>query len=79
MDKYLETLKISGVKMNIIQGSKDQVVPLECSSNMKMKVADAEVKVIANADHSSVVIGREKEFTRDLEQFWVSITNSNVE
>ncbi|XP_019186871.1 PREDICTED: probable lysophospholipase BODYGUARD 4 [Ipomoea nil] len=78
MDEYLETLRICGVKMKVIQGSKDQVVPLECSSNMKMKVGDnAEVKVIANADHSSVVVGREEEFTRDLEQFWASITTSD--
>nr|GME08740.1 probable lysophospholipase BODYGUARD 4 [Ipomoea batatas] len=75
MDKYLETLRNRGVKMNVIQGSKDQVVPLECSSNMKMKVGDnAEVKVTANVDHTSVVVGREEEFTRDLEQFWASIT-----
>lgn len=79
MDKYLETLRNCGVKMNVIQGSKDQVVPLECSRNMKMKVGDnAEVKVIANADHTSVVVGREEEFTRDLEQFWASITTSDV-
>ncbi|CAH9069113.1 unnamed protein product [Cuscuta epithymum] len=74
MDKYLEALTSCGVKMKIIHGSEDQVVPLECSEKMKMKAGDAKVKFIAGADHSSVIMGRERDISRDLRQFWASIT-----
>lgn len=73
MDKYLETLRIAKVKINVIQGSRDQVVPVECSNNVKMKVPNAEVKIVDNADHTSIVIGREKELCNDLEKLWGSI------
>ncbi|XP_042481344.1 probable lysophospholipase BODYGUARD 4 isoform X2 [Macadamia integrifolia] len=70
MDEYLEVLNKSGVSITIIQGDKDQVVPFECSHNMKLKVPLAEVKTISNANHTTVIMGREKEFMRDLEQIW---------
>ncbi|XP_055809248.1 probable lysophospholipase BODYGUARD 4 [Solanum dulcamara] len=73
MDQYLETLRIAKVKINVIQGSRDQVVPIECSNNVKMKVSNAEVKIIDNADHTSVVIGRENELCNDLEKLRGSI------
>lgn len=73
MDRYLETLKIAKVKINVIQGSRDQVVPMECSNNVKMKVPDAVVKIVDNADHTSIVIGREKELCDDLEKLWGSL------
>lgn len=74
-DKYLEGLKTARVKINVIQGTRDQVVPIECSINIKMKVQEAEVNLIANADHSSVVLGREMEFTRDIERVWASVAD----
>uniref|UniRef100_A0A5B6YWU1 AB hydrolase-1 domain-containing protein n=1 Tax=Davidia involucrata TaxID=16924 RepID=A0A5B6YWU1_DAVIN len=70
MDEYLEALKDSAVSVNVIQGSRDQVVPLECSNNIKMKVPNAEVNIITNADHNTVVVGREMDFTQDLERTW---------
>ncbi|OIT27657.1 PREDICTED: probable lysophospholipase BODYGUARD 4 [Nicotiana attenuata] len=79
MDKYLETLSIAKVKINVTQGSRDQVVPLECSTNIKMKVPDAMVKIIANADHTSVVRGREKDLCNDLEKLWGSIKKRECE
>ncbi|KAM3288430.1 putative lysophospholipase BODYGUARD 4 [Capsicum chacoense] len=79
MDKYLETLRLAKVKINVIQGSRDQVVPVECSNNVKMKVPDAEVKIVDNADHTSIVIGREKDLCDDLEELWGSqyVRNGN--
>ncbi|XP_049402576.1 probable lysophospholipase BODYGUARD 4 [Solanum stenotomum] len=73
MDKYLETLNIAKVKINVIQGSRDQVVPMESGNNIKMKVPNAEVKIVDNADHTSIVIGREKELCNDIEKLWGSI------
>lgn len=74
LDKYLDTLKSSGVKIHIVQGNKDQVVLLECSYNMKMRAPYAELSIIPNADHNTVIFGRE-EFTRNLEKFLESTDN----
>lgn len=74
MDDYLKAVNENGMKLKVIQGDRDQVVPLECSNNIKIKVPDAEVKIILNADHSTVILGRGKYFTRDLEDQWDSFT-----
>ncbi|KAL8095106.1 putative lysophospholipase BODYGUARD 4 [Apium graveolens] len=79
MDEYLETIRKSGVKITVIQGSRDQVVPLECSNNIKTKVPDADVRVIANADHGSVILGRSQDFARDLESIWASTADTRVQ
>ncbi|KAG9129073.1 hypothetical protein Leryth_016896 [Lithospermum erythrorhizon] len=70
MDGYLESLTKERVKVYIIYGTKDQVVPLECYINIKKKVANAEVCVVENADHSTVILGREVDFSKDLEHAW---------
>lgn len=70
LDAYLEVLRAAGVRICIVQGRKDEVVPVECSLNLKMKDPEIELHIIPNADHSSVILGRAEEFTRDLERFW---------
>ncbi|KAL1813408.1 hypothetical protein ACET3Z_023473 [Daucus carota] len=79
MDEYLETVRKSGVKVSVIQGSQDQVVPLECSNNIKTKVPDAEVRVIADEDHGSVILGRPEDFARDLKLIWASTADARVQ
>lgn len=74
-DKYLETLRTAKVKINVIHGTRDQIVPIECSINIQKQVQEAEIDMIANADHSSVVLGREKDLTRDLERTWSSVAD----
>lgn len=74
MGDYLKAVNENGMKLKVIQGDRDQVVPLECSNNIKIKVPDAEVKIILNADHTTVILGRGKYFTRDLEDQWDSFT-----
>ncbi|KAL7134351.1 hypothetical protein ABFS83_11G021100 [Erythranthe nasuta] len=73
LDTYLEVLRGGRVKIHVVHGSNDQVVPVECSFNMKMKDADVEIHIIPNADHSSVILGRPEDFTRNLERLWASI------
>ncbi|CAL9024499.1 unnamed protein product [Prunus brigantina] len=73
MDGYLQVLSKAGVKVVVIHGDKDNVVPLECSNNIQMILPNAEVTIIKNADHSSVLLGRERDFTRRLERIWESI------
>ncbi|KAI3446619.1 hypothetical protein Pfo_003284 [Paulownia fortunei] len=72
LDKYLEALRAARVKIHVIQGTKDQVVPVECSSNMKMKTPEIELDIIPNADHNTVILGRAKDFTVNLESLWAS-------
>ncbi|KAK2637640.1 hypothetical protein Ddye_025435 [Dipteronia dyeriana] len=42
------------------------------SARYKKKVPDAERCIISNANHMTVILGREKEFTRSLERIWSS-------
>ncbi|PRQ45823.1 putative dihydrolipoyllysine-residue acetyltransferase [Rosa chinensis] len=72
MECYLEVIGKAGVKVSVIHGDRDQVVPVECSNNIQMTVPEAQVNIIKNADHSSVLLGREKDFTLHLEHVWAA-------
>ena len=72
MDSYLKILTKARVRINVIQGDKDHVVPMECCRNFKLKAPNAEINIIPNADHSTVLFGREKEFAYGLEHTWAS-------
>ncbi|KAJ0080448.1 hypothetical protein Patl1_23548 [Pistacia atlantica] len=76
-DDYLKILVANGVKVCVIQGDKDEVVPVGCSIYIKKKVADAQVKIIPNADHNTVIFGREREFTLSLEEIWAPSADTN--
>nr|XP_043607662.1 probable lysophospholipase BODYGUARD 4 [Erigeron canadensis] len=76
MNPCLEILRLARVRVAVVQGSRDEVVPLECSHNVKVKVPDAEVKIIKGANHRTVIIGREKQFATDLKFIWNSVTGT---
>ncbi|XAR64866.1 Triacylglycerol lipase [Bertholletia excelsa] len=76
MDEYLESLKDPKVPIHVVQGNRDNVVPLECSSNIKIKVPHAQVKIIPNADHTTVILNRAKDVTRDLLYIWASAADN---
>ncbi|KAD6795071.1 hypothetical protein E3N88_05967 [Mikania micrantha] len=76
MDPCLEILRQVQARVTVVQGSRDKVVPLECSNNIKVKVPDAEVKIITGANHSTVILGREKQFAADLKLTWDSVTDA---
>ncbi|KAI7730902.1 hypothetical protein M8C21_013324 [Ambrosia artemisiifolia] len=76
MDPCLEILRLVGARVTVVQGSRDQVVPVECSNNIKVKVPDAEVKIITDANHNTVIMGREKQFAAELELIWDSVTDA---
>ncbi|EFH48038.1 hypothetical protein ARALYDRAFT_326200 [Arabidopsis lyrata subsp. lyrata] len=71
-DKHLETLIKSGVKINVVQGDKDVVVPIDCLWNMKGKFPAVEVEVIAGTDHSTVIMSRREVFVASLVSLWAS-------
>ncbi|XP_020274445.1 probable lysophospholipase BODYGUARD 4 isoform X2 [Asparagus officinalis] len=78
LDNYFEILKREEILVKLIHGANDGVIPLECSYNIKLKVPLAELQIIHNADHISVIQGREEEFTKELEDFWFSSAKREV-
>lgn len=71
-DEHLKTLINSGVKIHLIQGDKDKIVPLHCSGDMKSNFPAVEVDIVAGTDHESVISGRREEFAEKLERIWCS-------
>ncbi|WZZ90955.1 hypothetical protein YC2023_119534 [Brassica napus] len=74
-DKHLETLVNSGVKIHLMQGDRDEMVPLHCSGDMKRSFPAVEVEIVVGADHESVIGGRREEFVEKLESIWEFLQN----
>ncbi|KAF8103029.1 hypothetical protein N665_0189s0077 [Sinapis alba] len=74
-DKHLERLINAGVKISVVQGDKDAVVPLDCLWNMKAKFPEVEVEVVSGTDHSSVIMSRREVFVANLVSLWASSGN----
>lgn len=75
MDEYLDALNGSEAKIHIMHGTRDQLVPPECSFSIKMKVPRAQLNILPDSDHITVMLDREKNFTQDLERIWASISS----
>ncbi|XP_065858475.1 probable lysophospholipase BODYGUARD 3 [Euphorbia lathyris] len=72
MEGYLDAIQDNlKCEVNIFHGKNDEVIPLECSFNVKQKIPRANVKVIDNKDHITIVVGRQKAFARELEDIWI--------
>lgn len=71
-DKHIGMLINSGVKINVIHGDKDDVVPIDCLWSMKAKFPAVEVEVIAGTDHSSVIMSRREVFIAKLVCLWAA-------
>ncbi|KAI3883757.1 hypothetical protein MKW92_011910 [Papaver armeniacum] len=72
MDGYIEALSSSPIMLTVFQGDKDEVVPVECTHNLMLKVPSAEIRIIPNANHSTLILNRKEVFTRELEHIWFS-------
>ncbi|XP_023521396.1 probable lysophospholipase BODYGUARD 3 [Cucurbita pepo subsp. pepo] len=71
IDRYLDEVREQvNCQVNIIHGGDDDVVPVECSYNVKARVPRARVNVVQNKDHITIVIGRRQAFARELEEIW---------
>ncbi|KAJ0716620.1 putative dihydrolipoyllysine-residue acetyltransferase [Helianthus annuus] len=62
--------------VNVFHGRDDELIPVECSDNVKTKVPRANVRVVEKKDHITIVVGRQKAFARELEQIWKTARNS---
>lgn len=71
MDAYLDTVRDQlKCDVNVFHGRDDELIPVECSYNVQSRVPRARVKVIEKKDHITIVVGRQKAFTRELETIW---------
>ncbi|KAL5068505.1 hypothetical protein RYX36_019392 [Vicia faba] len=74
---YLEKVKENpNCKVTIFHGKNDEVIPIECSYDVVKMIPSAELRVIDDKDHITIVVGRQKDFARELEEIWNS-TNKN--
>ncbi|KAI3828746.1 hypothetical protein L1987_02855 [Smallanthus sonchifolius] len=62
--------------VNVFHGRDDELIPVECSDNVKTKVPRANVRVVEKKDHITIVVGRQKAFARELEQIWKTARTS---
>ncbi|KAF7850083.1 hypothetical protein BT93_L5868 [Corymbia citriodora subsp. variegata] len=71
LDDYLDTVRDRlKCEINVFHGKDDEVIPVECTHNVKKRLRRANVKVMEREDHITIVVGRQKEFARELEEIW---------
>ncbi|CAA2984087.1 probable lysophospholipase BODYGUARD 3 [Olea europaea subsp. europaea] len=71
MERYLHEVKnVVKCDVNIFHGKDDELIPVECSYSVKSRIPRAKVKVVENKDHITIVVGRQEDFARELEQIW---------
>ncbi|KAF4397039.1 hypothetical protein G4B88_008885 [Cannabis sativa] len=72
MEKYLRVLSEAKVKICVIHGDKDKIAPVECTYNIKRMAPNAEINIIRGANHNTIILGRENDFTTNLQLTWAS-------
>lgn len=71
IDKWLEIVRdqlTCGV--TIYHGGDDELLPVGCSYAVQSKIPRASVKVIDGKDHVTIVVQRQRELARELEEIW---------
>ncbi|KAL4326380.1 hypothetical protein GQ457_11G014760 [Hibiscus cannabinus] len=74
MDDYVEILVNAKVKVRVIHGDQDSTTPLQGSTNLKIKFPRVELNIVQNADHSSVILHRKRDFAKTLQHIWAAST-----
>ncbi|KAK8591394.1 hypothetical protein V6N13_031440 [Hibiscus sabdariffa] len=74
MDDYVEILVNAKVKVRVIHGDQDSTTPLQGSTNLKNKFPQVELNIVQNADHSSVILHRKRDFAKTLQHIWAAST-----
>ncbi|WVZ67125.1 hypothetical protein U9M48_016250 [Paspalum notatum var. saurae] len=66
-------IQAAGIPVQAIHCVDDRVVPVECSTrHLKAKLPTARLRVIDGCDHTTVVLGPERDFVDELRAFWWS-------
>ncbi|WVZ67120.1 hypothetical protein U9M48_016245 [Paspalum notatum var. saurae] len=75
-DANLEAVQAAGIPVQAIHGVDDRVVPVECSTrHLKAKLPTARIRVMDGCDHTTVVLGRERDLADELRAFWYGQLN----
>ncbi|KAA8525090.1 hypothetical protein F0562_007046 [Nyssa sinensis] len=78
MDAYLDAVRnCLKCEVTIYHGRDDELIPVECSYNVQSRIPRARVKVIEKKDHITIVVGRQEDFARELEEIWKNNRGSN--
>ncbi|XP_054823496.1 probable lysophospholipase BODYGUARD 3 isoform X2 [Prosopis cineraria] len=73
MEAYLDAVNDNlNCKVTVFHGKDDELIPLECSYELQRRIPRANVRVIDDKDHLTIVVGRQQDFARELEQIWTS-------
>ena len=79
LDKYLDVVRDRlTCNVTIFHGRDDEVLPVECSYNVQSRIPRAQVKVVDNKDHITIVVGRQKAFARELQAIWTASAMSTT-
>lgn len=79
LDKYLDVVRDRlTCNVTIFHGSDDEVLPVECSYNVQSRIPRAQVKVVDNKDHITIVVGRQKAFARELQAIWTASSTTST-
>lgn len=71
LDTYLDIVRDKlKCSVTIFHGGDDELIPVECSYNVKQRIPRARVQVIEHKDHITMVVGRQDEFARELQEIW---------
>ncbi|XP_066380142.1 probable lysophospholipase BODYGUARD 3 [Miscanthus floridulus] len=71
IDRCLEVVRDQlTCDVTVYHGSDDELLPVQCSYAVKSKIPRAQVKVIDGKDHVTIVVGRQKDLARELEEIW---------
>lgn len=77
LEGYLDTVRDHlKCDVTIFHGKDDELIPVECSTNVQAKIPRARVKLIEKKDHITIVVGRQKAFARELEEIWKTSSTS---
>ncbi|KAK3156988.1 hypothetical protein QOZ80_2AG0114720 [Eleusine coracana subsp. coracana] len=71
IDKCLETVRDDlTCDVTVYHGRDDELLPVQCTYAVKSKIPRAQVKVIDGKDHVTIVVGRQKDMAKELEEIW---------
>ncbi|KAJ8553150.1 hypothetical protein K7X08_020543 [Anisodus acutangulus] len=77
IEGYLDMVKNRlKCEVTVFHGEDDELIPVECSYNVKSRIPRARVKVVGNKDHITIVVGRQQAFARELEEIWKNNSTS---
>ncbi|KAL8210030.1 hypothetical protein R6Q57_006762 [Mikania cordata] len=77
VEEYLDMVQNHlNCSVHVFHGRDDELIPVECSDNVKTKVPRANVRIVENKDHITIVVGRQKAFARELEKIWKTARTS---